>query len=54
MSDDRSSNNAAVDANDEVLQWVTYRLGEENLRHQCDASSGSPAPYRNCTGSWCA
>ena len=29
MTDDRSSNNAAVDANDEVLQWVTYRLGEE-------------------------
>ncbi|WP_299072664.1 chemotaxis protein CheW [uncultured Paraglaciecola sp.] len=29
MSDDRNSNNT-VDANgDEVLQWVTYKLGEE-------------------------
>ncbi|WJG08388.1 chemotaxis protein CheW [Aliiglaciecola sp. LCG003] len=29
MSDDRITKNAAVDSNDEVLQWVTYRLGEE-------------------------
>ena len=29
MSDDRIAKNAAVDSNDEVLQWVTYRLGEE-------------------------
>ncbi|GAB2709381.1 chemotaxis protein CheW [Aliiglaciecola sp. 3_MG-2023] len=29
MSDERSAKNAAVDSNDEVLQWVTYRLGDE-------------------------
>jgi purine-binding chemotaxis protein CheW len=29
MSDDRIAKNAQVDSNDEVLQWVTYRLGEE-------------------------
>ncbi len=29
MSEDRIAKNAAVDSNDEVLQWVTYRLGEE-------------------------
>ena len=28
MSDDRSSSNTAAN-NDEVLQWVTYKLGEE-------------------------
>ena len=28
MSDERINNNA-TDSNDEVLQWVTYRLGEE-------------------------
>ncbi|GGD57800.1 chemotaxis protein CheW [Lacimicrobium alkaliphilum] len=28
MSDDRTSSNAATDA-DEVLQWVTFKLGEE-------------------------
>jgi purine-binding chemotaxis protein CheW len=28
MSDDRN-NNAAADSNDEVLQWVTYRLDDE-------------------------
>ena len=26
---DKSTNNNATDSNDEVLQWVTYRLGEE-------------------------
>ncbi|MFT4994906.1 MAG: purine-binding chemotaxis protein CheW [Paraglaciecola sp.] len=30
MSNDRSLNNRA-DKNDEVLQWVTYRLGEETF-----------------------
>ena len=29
MSDDRTSNNVPSDRNDEVLQWVTYKLGEE-------------------------
>lgn len=29
MSDERIAKNAAVDSNDEVLQWVTYRLGDE-------------------------
>ncbi|MFT7374296.1 MAG: purine-binding chemotaxis protein CheW, partial [Oleiphilaceae bacterium] len=28
MSDDRNSSNTAAN-NDEVLQWVTYKLGEE-------------------------
>ena len=28
MSDERVNSNSA-DSNDEVLQWVTYRLGEE-------------------------
>ena len=28
MNDERTNNNAA-DSNDEVLQWVTYRLGDE-------------------------
>ena len=31
MSDDRSAKNAVVDGNDEVLQWVTYKLGEETF-----------------------
>ena len=30
MSDNRSANNGA-NKNDEVLQWVTYRLGEETF-----------------------
>ena len=29
MSDDRTLSNAPSDRNDEVLQWVTYKLGEE-------------------------
>ncbi|GAA6185660.1 MULTISPECIES: chemotaxis protein CheW [Alteromonadaceae] len=29
MSDERSTKNVAADSNDEVLQWVTYRLGDE-------------------------
>jgi len=29
MSDERSLNNTVTDNNDEVLQWVTFRLGEE-------------------------
>lgn len=29
MSDERSINNTAADSSDEVLQWVTFRLGEE-------------------------
>ncbi|MEP4891062.1 MAG: chemotaxis protein CheW [Aliiglaciecola sp.] len=29
MSDERNAKNAAADSNDEVLQWVTYRLGDE-------------------------
>jgi purine-binding chemotaxis protein CheW len=29
MSNDRIAKNAAADSNDEVLQWVTYRLGDE-------------------------
>ena len=29
MSGNQSANNTAVDVNDEVLQWVTYRLGDE-------------------------
>ena len=29
MTDDRTSSNASSDRNDEVLQWVTYKLGEE-------------------------
>ena len=28
MSDERTNSNT-TDSNDEVLQWVTYRLGEE-------------------------
>lgn len=28
MSDERTNSNA-TDSNDEILQWVTYRLGEE-------------------------
>ena len=31
MSGNRSSKNADVDSNDEVLQWVTYKLGEETF-----------------------
>lgn len=29
MSNNRSANKATADSNDEVLQWVTYRLGDE-------------------------
>ncbi|PKH00784.1 chemotaxis protein CheW [Paraglaciecola sp. MB-3u-78] len=29
MSDDRNSSNAAAANGDEVLQWVTYKLGDE-------------------------
>ncbi len=29
MTEKRSAKNTAVDLSDEVLQWVTYRLGEE-------------------------
>jgi purine-binding chemotaxis protein CheW len=29
MSNNRSANKAVADSNDEVLQWVTYRLGDE-------------------------
>ncbi|GAC25547.1 chemotaxis protein CheW [Paraglaciecola mesophila] len=29
MNDERTSNNVPSDRNDEVLQWVTYKLGEE-------------------------
>jgi len=29
MNEKRSANNTEVDPNDEVHQWVTYRLGEE-------------------------
>ena len=31
MSDDRSAKNAVKDNSDEVLQWVTYKLGEETF-----------------------
>jgi purine-binding chemotaxis protein CheW len=31
MSDDRSAKHAVIDNNDEVLQWVTYKLGEETF-----------------------
>ena len=29
MSDDRNSSNTVAVNGDEVLQWVTYKLGEE-------------------------
>ncbi|WP_416305753.1 chemotaxis protein CheW [Neptunicella sp. SCSIO 80796] len=29
MSENKNFNSSASDANDEILQWVTYRLGEE-------------------------
>lgn len=31
MSDNRNAKNAVIDNNDEVLQWVTYKLGEETF-----------------------
>ncbi len=50
MSDDRTSSNVATDA-DEVLQWVTFKLGEET--YGINAGSGSAALLRNRPGTGC-